>query len=82
MEIKQYVSKEPTSYWRNQKGNQKISRNKWQWKHNNSKLWDTAKAILRGDFIAHNSTSRNKKNIKYKPNFMWKTTGKKEEEEE
>ena len=24
-------------YWRNQKGNKKIPRNKWQWKHDNSK---------------------------------------------
>ena len=29
----------------------KIPRNKWQWKHNNSKLWDAAKAVLRGNFI-------------------------------
>ena len=36
MEIKQYISKQPTGYWRNQKGNQKNSRNKLQWKHNNS----------------------------------------------
>ena len=37
MEIKQYVSKQPTDYSRNQKGNQKISRNKWQWKHDKSR---------------------------------------------
>ena len=36
MEIKQHVSK-LTGYWRNQKGNKKISRNKWQWKYDNSK---------------------------------------------
>ena len=52
MKSKQHVSKQPTGYWRNQKGNQKISRNKWQWKHNNSKLMATAKAVLRGKFIA------------------------------
>ena len=39
-------------YWRNQKGNQKSSRKKWQWKHNNSKPMDAAKAVLRGTFIA------------------------------
>ena len=37
MEIKQHVSKEPAGYWINQKENKKISRNKWQWKHDNSK---------------------------------------------
>ena len=52
MEIKQHISKQPTSYWRNQKGNKKISRNKWQWKYNNSNLWDAAKEVLRGKFIA------------------------------
>ena len=34
------------------KGNQKISRNKWQWKHNNSKLMGHSKIFLRGKFIA------------------------------
>ena len=55
MEIKQCVFKLPTGYWRNQKGNQKISRNKWQWKHNSKHdnyEWDAAKAVLRGNFIA------------------------------
>ena len=37
MEIKQHICKQPTGYWRDQKGNKKISRNKWQWKHDNSK---------------------------------------------
>ena len=39
MDIKQYISKQPTGYWRNQKGNQKISRKKWQWKHNSKPMW-------------------------------------------
>ena len=34
------------------KGEIKISRNKWQWKHNIQNLWDAAKALLRGKFIA------------------------------
>ena len=37
IEITQHISEYPTGYWRNQKGNKKISRNKWQWKHDNSK---------------------------------------------
>ncbi len=52
MEIKQYISKKPIGYWRNQKGNQKISRNKWQWKHNNSKPMGYSKSNSRGKFIA------------------------------
>ena len=38
MEIKQHVSKYLTGYWRNQKGNKNISRNKWQWKHNSKPM--------------------------------------------
>ena len=30
----------------------KIPRDKWQWKYNDPKTIDTAKAILRGKFIA------------------------------
>ena len=31
---------------------EKNSRNIWQWKHDNSNLWDAANAVLRGKFIA------------------------------
>ena len=34
----------PTGYWRNQKRNQKNSRNKWQWKNNNSKPMGCSKS--------------------------------------
>ena len=30
MEAKQYITKEPRDHWRNQRGNQKIPRDKWQ----------------------------------------------------
>ena len=36
----------------------KISRNKWQWKHDSSKPWDAAKAVLRGKFTAIQSYLR------------------------
>ena len=36
MEAKQYATK-PRDHWRNQRGNQKIPRNKWQWKQDNPK---------------------------------------------
>ena len=51
MEIKQCISKEPTDYWRYQKGNKTFSRNKQQWKHDTQILRDAAKAVLRGKFI-------------------------------
>ena len=37
MEAKQYATEEPRDHWRNQRRNQKIARNKWQWKHNDAK---------------------------------------------
>ena len=44
MEVKQYISKWWTGYWINQKGNRKISRNKWQWKPDNSKPMGCSKS--------------------------------------
>ena len=37
MEAKQYATKWPRDHWRNRRVNQKIPRNKWQWKQNNPK---------------------------------------------
>ena len=51
MEIKQHVSKKPIGYWINQKGKQKISRNKWQWKHDNSKPMGCSKSSFFVPFI-------------------------------
>ena len=42
---------ETTGYWKNQKGNQKISRKKWQ-SMTTQNLWDAAKTVLRRKFIA------------------------------
>ena len=52
MESKQYISKQPTAYWKNQKWNKKIFRNKWQWKHDNSKSMECSKSSSKGEFIA------------------------------
>ena len=52
MEIKQHVSKWPIGYWKNQKGNQKISINKDNENTTTQNLWDAAKAVLRGKFIS------------------------------
>ena len=52
MEAKQYATKQTMGHWRNQRGNQKIPRDKWQWKHNDPNLWDAAKAVLRRKFVA------------------------------
>ena len=44
MEAKQYATKQPMDCWRNQRGNQKIPRDKWKWKHDDPKLTGCSKS--------------------------------------
>ena len=52
MEAKQYTIKEPRDHWRNQRGNQKIPRNKWQWRHDDPKPLGCSKSSSKRKFIA------------------------------
>ena len=80
MEIKQHVSKQPTGYWRNQKGNQKISRNKWQWKHNNSKPVGCSKSSSKREIYSKAILLQETiKTLNRQPNFISKTTEKEEQ---
>lgn len=54
MEIKQHTSEQPEGLKRNQKGNQKIIRDKQKWKHNVPKLMGCIKSILGGNFFVIN----------------------------
>ena len=77
MEIKQHVPKKLTGYWRNQKGNQKLSRNKWQWKHDNSKPMGCSKSSSKRE--AYSNTilpQETRKTLNRQPNFTSKTMGK------
>ena len=49
MEAKQYATKKPIDHWRNERGNQKIPKDKW--KHNNPKPMGGSKEVLQGKFI-------------------------------
>ena len=44
MEAKQYATKQLRDHWRNQRGNQKIPRNTWQWKHDDPKPMGCSKS--------------------------------------
>ena len=44
MEAKQYATKYPRDYWRNQRGHKKIPRHKWQWKHEDLKPMGCSKS--------------------------------------
>ena len=77
MEIKQHISKQPTGYWRNQKGNKKISRNKWQWKHDNSKPMGCSKSSSKREVYSNTILPQEtRKTSNRQPNFTPKTTGK------
>ena len=77
MEIKQYISKYPTGYWRNQKGNQKISRSKWQWKYDNSKSMGCSKSGSKREVFSNTILPQEtRKTLSRQPNFTSKTTGK------
>ena len=63
----------------NQNGNKKFSRNKWQWKHDNSKPMGYSKSILTGKFIAIQSCiKKQEKTSNRQSKFTPKTTGKKQ----
>ena len=77
MEIKQHVSKEPTGYWRDQKGNLKISRNKWPWKHDNWKPMGCSKSSSKREVYSNKILPQEtRKTSNRQPNLIPKTTGK------
>ena len=47
METKQHATKKPMGQWWNQRGNLKIPRNKWQWKHDDPKPMGHSKSSSR-----------------------------------
>ena len=53
MEAKQYTTKLPRDHWRNEIGNQKITRNKWQWKHNDPKPMGCSKSSSKSEVYSN-----------------------------
>ena len=77
MEIKQHISKYTTGEWRNQVGNQKISGNKWQWKHDNSKPMGCSKSSSEREVYSNTILPREARETwNRQPNFIPKTNGK------
>ena len=55
----------------------KMHRNEWKGKHNNSKSWDTVKAVLRGRFIVIQAyLKKQEKKSNKQPNSTPKATRK------
>ena len=55
MEAKQCTTKQLRDHWRNQRGNLKIPRNIWQWKHNDPKPMGCSKSSSKRE--VYNSTT-------------------------
>ena len=58
VETKQYATEQPVDHWRNQRVNKKIPETSESEITTIQNLWDTAKALLRGKFIAIKSYLR------------------------
>ena len=62
---------------KNQKGNKKISRNKWQWEHDNSKPMGCSKSSSKREVNSNTILLQEiRKTLNRQPNFTPKTTGK------
>ena len=53
MEVPQYVSKWPRDHWGNQRGNQKVPRDKWQWKHVDPKPMGCSKSSYKREVYSN-----------------------------
>ena len=63
-------------HWRNQRGNQKIPRNKWQWKHNNPTPTGCSKSSPKREVYSNTILPYETRNISNKqPHLTPKATG-------
>ena len=63
MEAKQDITKYPRDHWRNQRGNQKIPRDKWQWKHDDLKPTGCNKSSSKREVYSNTSLPQETRNI-------------------
>ena len=66
VESKQYAMKYPGDHWRDQRGNQKIPRDKWQWKHDNPKPMGCSKSSPTGEVYSNTSLPQETRKISNK----------------
>ena len=74
MEANQYTTKSPGAHGRNQRGNQKIPRNKCNENMMTQNIWDAAKAVIRGKFIAIQPYLKKQETSQIK-NLTWSSHG-------
>ena len=66
-ETKQYVTEQPMDHWWNQRGNQKIPRDKWQGRHNNLKPRECNKSSSKREDYSNTSLPQETRKISNKP---------------
>ena len=66
MEVKHYITKKPRDHWRNQRGNQKIPRDKWQWKHDDPKPMGCSKSSSKREVLSYTSLPKETRKISNK----------------
>ena len=66
MEAKQYVTKKLRDHWRNQRGNQKIPKDKWQWKPDDPKAMGCSKSSSKREVYSNTSLPQETRNISNK----------------
>ena len=80
MKVKQHATKYPRDNWRNQRGNQKIPRNKWQWKHDGPKPMGCSKSTSKREVYGNKILPQETRKISNKqPNLHLKQLEKEEQ---
>ena len=75
MEANQYTTEQPMDHWRNQRGNQKIPRDKWQQRYNNSKPMGHNKSSSEKEIYSNTISPQETRKIPNKqPNLTPKAT--------
>ena len=70
-------------YWRNQKRNKKIYRNKWQWKLDNSKPMGCSKSSSKREVYSNTILPQEtRKTLNNQPKFTPKPTGKEQQQQQ
>ena len=75
MEAKHYATKQPMDHWRNQRGNKKIPRDKWKWKHDDPNPVELSKSSSKREVYSDTSLPQEMRKISNKqPNLTPKAT--------
>ena len=73
LETQQHATKQPMHHWRNQRGNQKIPRSKWQQRYNTPKPMVCNKSSSKMEVFSNISLPQERrKNSNKQPNFTFK----------